>query len=84
MTSDKLNPRLRRIAMKLQHWLLTIENLPGRKNGLADALSMEEEQRMASLLTEMNASLTMGDVGEHPTLQMPARETRDGGTRAEL
>jgi len=28
--------------MKLQHWLVTIEYVPGEENGLADALSREE------------------------------------------
>jgi len=32
LSSDWLNPRLRRIAMKLQHWLVDIEYLPGKDN----------------------------------------------------
>ena len=31
--------------MKLQHWLLTVEYLPGQENGFADALSREERPR---------------------------------------
>ena len=48
MTSDRLNPRLRRLSLKLQHWLVTIEYLPGDKNGMADALSREEQPKMTS------------------------------------
>ena len=82
LTSDRLNQRLRRIAMKLQHLILTIEYLPVCENGFADALSREEPQRMSSLLTEMDASFASGDVGEHPK-ETPAWETREGSTRAE-
>ena len=32
MTSDRLNPWLRRMAFKMQHWLVTIEYLPGKDN----------------------------------------------------
>ena len=33
------------MAFKLQHWLITIEYLPGQENTLADALSREERPR---------------------------------------
>ena len=62
LSSDHLNPRLRRILMKLQHWLLRIEYLPGRENGLADALSREERKRIAPIIMT-DASLAVGDVG---------------------
>ena len=39
LTSEHLNPRLRRYAYKLQHWLLEIHYLQGDQNSLADALS---------------------------------------------
>ena len=42
MTSTRLNPRLARLAFKLQHWLIQISYLPGERNTLADALSREE------------------------------------------
>jgi len=45
LTSDKLNPRLRRLGYKLQGWLLDIQYLPGEENGFADALSREERTR---------------------------------------
>ena len=67
LTSDRLNPRLHQVTMKLQHWLLTIEYLPGKENRFADALSREERPRVASLITETNASQALGDVGEQPT-----------------
>ena len=44
-TFDRLNPRLRRFAFKLQHWMLEIVYLPGRDNTLADALSREERRQ---------------------------------------
>ena len=44
MTSDKLNPRLRRLAYKLQHWMLELVHLPRVDNTVADALSREERQ----------------------------------------
>ena len=40
-TSERLNPRQRRLVFKLQHWMLDIEYLPGKNNTLADALSRE-------------------------------------------
>jgi len=45
LDSDKLNPRLRRLGFKLQHWMLDIQYLPGQENGFADALSREERPR---------------------------------------
>ena len=48
LISDRLNPRLRRLSLKLQHWLVKVYYLPGKENGMADALSREERPRMAS------------------------------------
>ena len=42
LSSDRLNSRLRRLAMKLQPWMLTISYLPGAENTVADALSRQE------------------------------------------
>ena len=42
LSSTRLNPRLARMAYKLQHWLIEICYLPGMDNTLADALSREE------------------------------------------
>ena len=69
LSSDRLNPRLKRLAYKLQHWLVKIEYLPGDRNGMADALSREERPRVQ--ITKMaprdlqtpDASLASGDVG---------------------
>jgi len=45
LTSDRLNPRLRRLAFKLQHWMVEVEYLSGQDNTFADALSREERSR---------------------------------------
>ena len=63
LTSDRLNPRLRKIAMKMQHWLVSIEYLPGRENGFADALSREERKRVTPAPQRTDVSLAVGDVG---------------------
>ena len=68
MSSDRLNPRLRRMSYKLQHWLVTVKYLPGEDNGLADALSREERPRRQAEMTPGHiqnpvASLASGDVG---------------------
>ena len=60
--------------MKLQHWLLQIEYLPGKENGFADALSREERPRRMSSIIRTDASLALGDVGVQPTSGAPARE----------
>jgi len=39
---DRLNGRLRRLGMTLQHWLITIQYLPGEDNGMVDALARVE------------------------------------------
>ena len=44
LNSDRLNGRLRRLGMKLQHWLTDVQYLPGLENGLADVLSREERR----------------------------------------
>ena len=43
-TSTRLNPRLERLAFKLQEWMVDIVYLPGEEDTLADALSREERQ----------------------------------------
>ena len=53
MTSKRLNPRLARLSLKLQHWLVTIVYLPGELNTLADALSREEAKTTDNNLEEM-------------------------------
>ena len=67
LTSDRLNPRLRRFAYKLQHWLIQIKYLPGNENTLADALSREERRRMPD---DRDIHLASGDVEGQP----PRRE----------
>ena len=41
-TSIRLNDRLKRLSLKLQPWLVTMEYLPGNDNSLADMLSRQE------------------------------------------
>ena len=43
-SSTRLNPKLARMAFKLQGWMVDIVYLPGEENTLADALSREERQ----------------------------------------
>jgi len=83
-TSDRLNPRLRRMAFKLQQWLITIEYIPGDTNGFADALSREERStpgaRRLNRHTEEKTSfetelgLAWGDVAGHPPLDEEEKE----------
>ena len=40
--SERLNGRIKRLALKLQPWRVSIEYLPGKENQLADALSRQE------------------------------------------
>ena len=42
-TSDRLNPRLRCLAFKLQHWMLEIVYLPGKENTLAEPYPEKKE-----------------------------------------
>ena len=65
-TSKRLNPRLRRMAFKLQHWLLQIVYLPGRDNTMADALSREERRDRETPMADLDVYLAEGDVEGHP------------------
>ena len=71
LSLDRLNPRLRRMAYKLQHRMVTIQYIHGVNNTFADALSMEE--RRTETVTESEKSVTspdihqvMGNVEEQP------------------
>ena len=79
MPSDRLNGRLRRQGMKLQHGLVEICYVPGEKNGLADALSQEERKRRCEtrLTQRTDVSLALGDVegATSTTGREPRRET---------
>jgi len=71
-TSEKLNPRLRRMAFKLQPWLLTVQYIQGEENGLADALSREERPDDTSteeLCSRREHRLARGDVAGTPPLE---------------
>ena len=91
LTSTRLNPRLARLAFRLQHWLIQIIYLPGEENTLADALSREERPPVDDQQTEEDASvpgrhLAAGDVEETPPhIEEGHRPevTREGGTCAE-
>ena len=61
-TSTRLNPRLARMSFKLQHWLVSIQYIPGESNTLADALS-REEKRMPG---PQSIHLAVGDVEGTP------------------
>ena len=75
-TSTRLNPRLARLAFKLQEWMVKIEYLPGDQNTLADALSREERdlpdkksvpvQDGEEDVPAPGRHLAWGDVGETP------------------
>ena len=66
LTSDKLNPRLRRMAYKLQHWMIEIRYIQGDKNTFADALSREE--RKSEEMPEMSPDVCLveGEVEGQP------------------
>ena len=72
MSSTRLNPRLARLAFKLQHWMVDIRYLPGVDNTLADALSREERppeggQRIHQRTSpDRDVHLAGGDVEETP------------------
>ena len=69
------------MAYKLQHWLVTVEYMPGVENTMADALSQEERPRKVTPvdLDNPDVSLAVGDVGAAPTHEEPVRETRQRG-----
>ena len=66
--SPRLNPRLARMAFKLQHWMLDIRYLPGEDSTLADALSREEWPTTDRVEedTRPGCRLAAGDVEETP------------------
>ena len=70
--SDRLNPRLRCLAFKLQHWMLEIVYLPGKENTLADALSREERSRENTPMDQENLDvyLARGDVEGQPPQEL--------------
>ena len=51
--------------MKLQHWLIDVQYLPGLEKGLADALS-REEQRFSETVAADGLQSVPGDVEEPP------------------
>jgi len=79
-TSEKLNPRLQRMAYKLQHWLLKISYLPGPDSTFADALSREERGRDEKRTTgeTPDVHLAGGDVAGDP----PRKENNGCGKHA--
>ena len=42
---------------------MSIEYLPGKENGFADALSREERKRVTPAIQKTDVSLAVGDVG---------------------
>ena len=65
-TSDKLNPRLRRLAFKLQHRMLQIAYIPGIENTMAEALSREERKQREMPGYTPDVCLVVGDVEGQP------------------
>ena len=72
LTSDRLNPRLKRMAYKLQHWMENIRYIQGDNNTFADALS-REEQRTDVMPDKPGISLATGNVAGQP----PHREQKE-------
>ena len=75
MTSSRLNPHLRHISFKLQHWMVTLTYIPGELNTLADALSREErpspgenqrQEQQQRKPTTRGIHLAAGDVEGQP------------------
>ena len=66
LTSEKLNPRLRRLAFKLQHWLAEIRYIPGSKNTFADAHSREERRKKETPEKNPDVCQVVGDVEGQP------------------
>ena len=67
LSSDRLNPRLRRMAYKLQHWMLKIQYIPGVSNTLADALSRERTRYFQETPeTSPDVNLVAGSVENQP------------------
>ena len=66
LTSDKLNPRLRHMAYKLQHWMIEIRYIPGDKNTFADALSREERKSEETPEMSPDVCLVEGNVEGQP------------------
>ena len=76
LSSDRLNGWLRQFGMKLQHWLVDIQYVPGEENGLADALSREERKRSETVVEDGRQS-GVGECGgaTSTTAREPERET---------
>ena len=77
MSSTRLNPRLARLAFKLQHWLIQIVYLPGEQNTLADAISREE--RMPVDKPETPEELSTADEHLEEDVSSPGRPSCGGG-----
>ena len=52
--------------MKLQHWLIDVQYLPGLENGLADALT-REERRFSETVAADGLQSGVGGCGEAPS-----------------
>ena len=86
LVSDRLNSRLRRLGMKLQHWLVEIQYVPGEDNGLVDALSREERPRTDETAAERQSGI--GECGgmtstHTPDEEGPSGKPASGSTRDE-
>ena len=57
LVSHRLNRRLRRMGIKLKHWMIDIQYLPGEDNGLAKALSREERRKETGFKDGIQSSI---------------------------
>ena len=69
LTSDKLNSSLRRMAYKLQHWMIEIRYIQGDKNTFADALSREGRKSEETPEMSPDVCLVEEDVEGQPPLK---------------
>ena len=75
LTSNRLNPRLRKLSMKLQHRLVKVEYVPRRENGSPTLSQARNGQGWHSKTRLWTPVSPRGMYGHQP----PARETLQRG-----
>ena len=76
LSSTRPNPRLARMAYKMQHWMVDIQYLPGVDNTFADALSREERSSPA---TEEEQIIGEDHGRPQEDVSLPGRPSSGGG-----